>query len=174
MNEVFYVSAAVAVAATLIAITRLNAVHALLNLIVSLLAVAVIFYVLGAPFVAALEVIVYAGAIMVLFVFVVMMIGLTPESIRQEGRWFLSPGVLVGPSILAGILLGELIYLVTAADGGMGGVRPVEPGEFGLALFGPYLLAVELASIILLTGLIGAYHLGHRAPRAPGEPREEE
>jgi NADH-quinone oxidoreductase subunit J len=56
----------------------------------------------------------------------------------------------------------------------MGGVRPVEPGEFGLALFGPYLLAVELASIILLTGLIGAYHLGHRAPRAPGEPREEE
>ena len=68
---VFYAASAIAIAATLLMLTRLNAVHALLYLIISLIAVAVIFYCLGAPFVAALEVIIYAGAIMVLFVFVV-------------------------------------------------------------------------------------------------------
>ena len=72
--SVFYISAAIAIVSTFLAISRMNAIHALLNLIVSLLAVAVIFFTLGAPFVAALEVIVYAGAIMVVFVFVVMML----------------------------------------------------------------------------------------------------
>ena len=74
MDAVFYIAAAVAILATIMVITRLNAVHALLYLIVSLLSVAVVFYTLGAPFIAALEVIIYAGAIMVLFVFVVMML----------------------------------------------------------------------------------------------------
>ena len=73
MELAFYIAGAVAVLSTILMLTRLNVVHALLYLIVSLLAVAVVFYVLGAPFVAALEVIIYAGAIMVLFVFVVMM-----------------------------------------------------------------------------------------------------
>ena len=76
MELAFYIAGAVAVIATLLMLTRANVVHALLYLIVSLLAVAVVFYTLGAPFVAALEVIVYAGAIMVLFVFVVMMLNL--------------------------------------------------------------------------------------------------
>ena len=76
MEVAFYIAAIVAIVSTVLTITRLNAVHALLYLIVSLLAVAVVFYALGAPFVAALEVIIYAGAIMVLFVFVVMMLNL--------------------------------------------------------------------------------------------------
>jgi NADH-quinone oxidoreductase subunit J len=62
MHAVFYIAAAVAIASTVMAITRLDAVHALLYLIVSLLAIAVVFFVLGAPFVAALEVIIYVGA----------------------------------------------------------------------------------------------------------------
>ena len=73
-----------AVIATLLAITRLVAVHALLYLIVSLLAVAVVFYTMGAPLVAALEVIIYAGAIVVLFVFVVMMLNLGAKA-REDG-----------------------------------------------------------------------------------------
>ena len=76
MEVAFYIAAIVAIVSTVLTITRLNAVHALLYLIVSLLAVAVVFYTMGAPFVAALEVIIYAGAIMVLFVFVVMMLNL--------------------------------------------------------------------------------------------------
>ncbi len=69
MTAMFYIAGAVATVSSLAVITRLNVVHALLYLIVSLLSVAVMFLTLGAPFVAALEVIVYAGAIMVLFVF---------------------------------------------------------------------------------------------------------
>ena len=85
MNLVFYLSAAVSVVATLMVITRVNAVHALLYMIVSLLSVALIFFTLGAPFVAALEVIIYAGAIMVLFVFVVMMLNLGPKPATRNG-----------------------------------------------------------------------------------------
>jgi NADH:ubiquinone oxidoreductase subunit 6 (subunit J) len=81
VNTVFALSGIVAVAATVMMITRRSAVHALLYFVVSLLASAVIMFVLGAAFVAALEVIVYAGAIMVLFVFVIMLIG--PETTQQ-------------------------------------------------------------------------------------------
>ena len=79
MLAVFYISAVVALVATLIAITRRHAVHALLYLIASLLAIAVVFYTLGAPFMAALELIIYAGAIMVLFVFVIMLLNAGAE-----------------------------------------------------------------------------------------------
>jgi len=74
----FYFSAGVAVLATFRVITNTNPVHALLYLIISLLAVSMVFFALGAPFAGALEIIVYAGAIMVLFVFVVMMLNLGP------------------------------------------------------------------------------------------------
>src|SRR5215470_19416844 len=110
MNAVFYIAAAVAVISTVMVITRLNAIHALLYLIVSLLAVAVIFYTLGAPFAAALEVITYAGAIMVLFVFVVMLLNLGKAATRMESA-LLRPAMWVGPSILAAILVGQMMYL---------------------------------------------------------------
>src|SRR5919197_6637605 len=100
MQFTFYLAAAVAVVATLMVITRLNAVHELLYLIVSLLAIALIFYILGAPFAAALEVIIYAGAIVVLFVFVVMMLNLGEIAAAQERQW-LPPRIWIGPTILA-------------------------------------------------------------------------
>ena len=87
MNVVFYIAAVVAVLSTGMVITRLNAVHSLLYLIVSLMSISISFYVLGAPFIAALEVIIYAGAIMVLFVFVIMMLPLGPETVKQEREW---------------------------------------------------------------------------------------
>ena len=90
--------------------------HALLYLIVSLLAVALIFFTLGAPFVAALEVIIYAGAIMVLFVFVVMMLNLGAAAVEQEKRWR-RPRTWVGPAILAAILLAELVYVLFRQTG---------------------------------------------------------
>ena len=169
MIPLFYLSAAVAVIATLLAITKLNAVHALLYLIVSLMAVAVVFFCLGAPFVAALEVIIYAGAIMVLFVFVIMMLNLGPHATAQERHW-LSPAAWIGPSLLGLILLGELVYILAGAAGPLAGVVVVGPKEVGLALFGPYVLSVELASMLLLSGLVGAYHLGRRVePTPPAE-----
>ena len=97
METVFYISSAIAIAATALAITRLHAVYALLLLIVSLLAIAVVFYTLGAPFVAALEVIIYAGAIMVLFTFVIMMLNLGKATVEWE-RQLLKPRIWIIPS----------------------------------------------------------------------------
>ncbi|MGH9616615.1 MAG: NADH-quinone oxidoreductase subunit J, partial [Acidobacteriaceae bacterium] len=95
----FYVAGIIAVLSTALAITRLVAVHALLYLIVSLLAVAVVFYTMGAPLVAALEVIIYAGAIVVLFIFVVMMLNLGAEARKTEREW-LAAKIWIGPVIL--------------------------------------------------------------------------
>jgi NADH-quinone oxidoreductase subunit J len=159
MNLLFYIAALVAVISTFLVITRKSAVHALLYLIVSLLAVALIFFSLGAPFVAALEVIIYAGAIMVLFVFVIMMLNLGAEAARRESQW-LSPGIWRGPAILSMVLAAELVYLFTADRASMTSAVLIGPKEVGIALLGPYVLGVELASLLLLAGLIGAYHLG--------------
>ena len=80
----FYVASAVALFATTMVISNTNPVHALLYLVVSLLAIAMVFFTLGAPFAGVLEVIIYAGAIMVLFVFVVMMLNLGQRTVEQE------------------------------------------------------------------------------------------
>jgi NADH-quinone oxidoreductase subunit J len=159
MELTFYIAAAVAVASTLLMLTRLNLVHALLYLIVSLLGVAVVFYVLGAPFVAALEAIVYAGAIMVLFLFVVMMLNIGSHAAETEKQW-LTPRIWIGLVLLAGILLVEVVYLARGSTAGLG-TGAVGPKEVAIALFGPYLIGVELASMLLLAGLVGAYHLGY-------------
>jgi len=161
MSAAFYIAAAVALISTFLVITRLNAVHALLYLIVSLLSVALIFLVLGAHFAAALEVIVYAGAIMVLFVFVIMLLNLGPPAVAQERQW-VRRHTWVGPSILTGILGAELIWVLASGASKGPGVAEVTPKEVGIALFGPFLLGVEMASVLLLAGLVGAYHLGRR------------
>ncbi|MFB3829944.1 MAG: NADH-quinone oxidoreductase subunit J [Bryobacteraceae bacterium] len=165
METAFYVAGAVAIAATVMALTRLNAVHALLYLVVSLLAVAVVFYLLGAPFVAALEVMIYAGAIMVLFVFVVMMLNLGERAVRME-RALLTPGIWAGPSVLAAILIAEVFLILTRGAGSNAGAV-IGPREVGAALYGPYLIGVELASMLLAAGLVGAYHLGWRGAPKP-------
>jgi NADH-quinone oxidoreductase subunit J len=168
MDAAFYISSAVAVASTAMVVTRTNAVHALLYLIVSLLAVAVVFYALGAPFVAALEVIIYAGAVMVLFVFVIMMLNLGPHAARQERAW-IAPRAWIGPAVLSLVLLGELIYIIAFSNMPAATGVSVSPKETGIALFGPYVAGVELASMLLLAALVGAYHLGRREEGRPGE-----
>jgi NADH-quinone oxidoreductase subunit J len=160
----FYFAGLVAVLATLLAVTRANPVHALLYLIVSLLAVAMIFFVIGAPFAGILEIIVYAGAIMVLFVFVVMMLNLGRATIEQEKRW-LKPWSMVGPAVLSAVLLFELVRTLVKLHLGTTppkviGLGTIGAREVGIALFGPYLLAVELASMLLLAALVAAFHLG--------------
>ena len=153
MTVLFYAAAVIAVIATLLVITRTNLVHALLHLVISLFAVAVIFYTLGAPFVAALEVIVYAGAVMMLFVFAVMLLNLRADEARRVPfrAW-------IWPVVLAVALLVELIYGVTRTPQAMSGAV-VGPERVSRGLFGPYVLGVELASMLLLAALIGARHV---------------
>lgn len=159
MNAIFYIAGFIAILASILAISNRNAIHALLYLIVSLLSISVIFYILGAPLIAALEVIVYAGAIMVLFIFVVMMLNIGMEE-ETEKRW-LRPGMWIVPSILAAILLAVFIYVLKGEGTGKTATA-VSPKQVSIGLFTTYLLAVEIAAILLLAGIVGAYHLGKR------------
>jgi NADH-quinone oxidoreductase subunit J len=161
MELLFYIAAAVSVLATVRVITHLHAVHALLYLVVLLMSLAVIFFLLGAPFAAALEIIIYAGAIMVLFIFVVMLLNQGPLTVKQEQSW-LYPRIWLGPSVLALALLGEVGFILVSGNGFSSETVPVHPKDVSISLYGPYVIALELASMLLLPGLIGAYHLGRR------------
>ena len=160
MILLFYIAAAVAIISTAAVILQNNIVHALIYLILSLLAVAVCFYTLGAPFAAVLEAIVYAGAIMVLFLFVIMMLNMGQHSLDQERSW-MGPKVWIVPSILAAVLLAQLLSVMTQYDYELA-LTTVDVMEVSALLFGPYVLAVELASILLLAGLVAAYHLAKK------------
>ncbi len=166
MDISFLLASAVAIFSTVMVITRANAVHALLYLIVSFFAIAVAFTIIGAPFIAALEVIIYAGAIMVLFIFVVMLLNLGPSAHARRLPWQ-QPALWIGPSSLSAVLLIELIAVVGRQSGYSGNARVVTPNEVSVSLFSTYALAVELASMLLLAGLVGAFYLGRRKS---GEP----
>lgn len=158
MISLFYLGSAVALIASLLVILQRNVVHALIYLVLSLLAVAVVFFTLGAPFVAVLEAIVYAGAIMVLFLFVVMMLNLGQASREQERSW-LPPRIWIAPSILAAALFVQLVLVLPTQ---VMEITEVSARAVSAALFGPYVLAVELGSFLLLAGLISAYHIAKR------------
>ncbi len=164
MEILFYIAAAIAIFSTLRVVTNTNPIHALLNLIVSLLSVAVIFFMLGAPFAGALEVIVYAGAIMVLFVFVVMMLNLGSLVVAQEKAW-LTPKTWIGPGILSLLLLIELCRSIGMETDHPLNTAVISPKAVGISLFGPYVLAVELASMLLLSAMVTAWHLGRDAEK---------
>ena len=164
----FYLLAIVAILASLRVITRTNPVHALLNMIVTLLALSGIFFALGAPFAGALEIIVYAGAIMVLFVFVVMMLTLGTQSTLEEESWLSSSAwaVPAGLAFIVGLTLFSLIGMKHGFEGMMPafiGVEPVTAKMIGAKLFTEYLLLVEIAGFLLLAGLVAAYHLAKSA-----------
>lgn len=170
MEYAFYLSGLVAVLATLGVISNTNPVHGVLYLVMSLLAVAMVFFALGAAFAGALEIIVYAGAIMVLFVFVVMMLNLGQAAAEQERLW-LKPRTWIGPSLLAAILLLTLIGLLWRGDM----QRVIEGGELtakgaGTLLYGPWLLLVELSALLLLAALVTASHVGRLTPVAAPSP----
>ncbi len=167
MNVAFYMSGAIAVLATFLAITRREAIHGLVYLVVSLLAVAVAFLVLGAPFAAALEVITYAGAMMVMLLFAIMT--LSPKARKgDDAKRSIHPWSWLGPLLLTVLLTGDFITVLFAGKGSPVSGIEVTPRQVGQVLFGPYALGVELASMLLLAGLVGAYHLGRNGSQGRG------
>jgi NADH-quinone oxidoreductase subunit J len=164
----FYVLGIIILAATALAITRRNPMHAIVYLIVSFFAMAPLFYLLGAPLLALLEIIIYAGAIMVLFIFIVMMlrIEVTPST---PGRWFRQWFPAVALSALSGLVMVILIWQEPSQQT----VLPLamaSPREFGLFVFRRYWFAVEIASLLLFVALVGAYYLGRQGANPEGKP----
>jgi len=154
---IFYLLATLILSATVLAVTRKNPVHAVVFLIFSFLGSAMLFFLLGAPFLAAFEVIVYAGAIMILFLFVIMMLRLDVDEFTAHSlsRWV--------PSIALGLIFLVLTTLTVFRQSGSGALiksAMASPRGFGRFVFENYWLAVEIISILLLLGLLAAVLLG--------------
>lgn len=162
---IFWGAAAVSIIGTLFVILGKNPFTAVLYLILSLFGISMMFYTLGAPFLAAMEIIVYAGAIMVLFLFVVQM--LSPGATASPAPDMMPPKPLslVAPGVLSLILLSVLVGAIwrsgslVAADHG----HVITTKVLGQVLFQQHYLGVELASLILLIGIVGGMHLGRAA-----------
>jgi NADH-quinone oxidoreductase subunit J len=164
-QAIFYILAAVAVIGTILAITEKHPVHAILYLVTSLFAVAVIFYLLAAPLVAAFEVILYAGAIMVLFLFVIMMLDLGHPEKGLAPHW----KEWLPALFLSIVSIGSLVIVIVsrhAAASGLPG-QALTIREVARTLFREHGLAVELVSLQLLFALVGALYLGRQREPSP-------
>jgi NADH-quinone oxidoreductase subunit J len=160
---IFYILAAVAVIGTIFAISEKHTVHAIVYLVTSFFSLAVIFYLLGAPLVAVFEVIIYAGAIMVLFLFVIMMLDLghPDKAARPTSRdWW--------PALLLGFVTsGASLALCLSRPVSLSAGTAVDIREFALVLFKNYGIAVEVISMQLLFALVGSLYLGRRRIPSP-------
>lgn len=169
-SVLFFILAAIILASTLMAITRRNALHAVVYLIISFIATGLIFYLLGAPFLALLEIIVYAGAIMVLFLFIVMILQIKPRDRGARGalqQW--SPAIILGGVTL---ILGGIMVFTEPGGGTPLKVMSASPLQLGRFLFQTYWFPVEIASFLLLIALVGALYLGRDEKRSR-VPHEE-
>ncbi len=166
---VFYLFAAVAVAASLLVVLRPKPMHSVLLLIVSFAALAGLYIQLGSPFAAVIQLVIYAGAIMVLFVFVVMLL----NAHREDDR----PATSAKGPLRVGAALGVLLVVELAwalAEMGKGGETLLQRGAaadadriasvaaLGQTLFTEYALAFEVTSILILVAMVGAVVLAKR------------
>jgi NADH-quinone oxidoreductase subunit J len=161
---VFYLFAAIAVVSAVLVITRENAVHSAMFLAATLLSVAGVFLSLQAEFLAGVQVIVYVGGVLVLFVFVIMLVPtdnlLLERRYNRQGRIVLIVAVLLGIELLWGLFRGDRFQLPQEAPpAGIEG----NSEWVGTVLYQQYLLPFEIASILLLVAIIGAVVLSKKA-----------
>ena len=157
----FYALGAVAIFASLRVIMLANPVHAILSMIVLSLSLSGIMFIIGAPFAGALEIVVYAGAIMVLFVFVIMMLNLGMENDSREDSWLDAKtwAVPTGLTIVIAVVLYVMVGL-NDSDTAMLGGTTIPARVVGEVLFSKYVMLVEMSALLLLAALVAAYHLG--------------
>src|SRR3989338_8657091 len=150
MNTLFYTSSGIAIFATFMAMISRHAVHALLYFVLSALSLSLVIYNLGAPFAAALEVIIYAGAIMVLFVFVVMLLNPNKDLERKS---------LIVPALLG---LALCIEITRSTYPQPSSLQEFAKKDWLVVLFQNYGTLIELVSFVLLAGLLAAYRTGKK------------
>ncbi len=150
----FYFLAFIAVAAALGMLRSKNAIHSALFLVLTMCAIAVFYLVLSAPFIAMVQITVYAGAIMVLFLFVIMLLGAEKlQAGRREGaNWQPWTAGVLGLGLLGSFIWGVLPGLGSAPDEA---VLSGGPQAIGVALFQHYVFPFEVTSILLLVAMIG-------------------
>lgn len=160
---IFYLLAAVIVVATGLAITRRNLVHAVVYLVFSFFGSAMLFYLFGAPLLAVLEVIIYAGAIMILFLFIIMMVKAESdeEKLFPIRQWL--PVVLTAVVYL---IIGAVIISTDPGSRVTLEIAQARPEAFGEYLFQRHWLAIEIISLLLLVALVGALYLGRKKDRS--------
>jgi NADH-quinone oxidoreductase subunit J len=168
----FYLLAVVIVAATVLAITRRNMVHAVIYLVISFFGSALLFYLFGAPLLAALEVIIYAGAIMVLFLFIIMMLREDNplEKLFPLNQW--APAAVMAVIYL---VVGAVLVITDPGSRAPLTSAVATPREFGRFVFENHWLAIEIISLLLLIALVGVLYLGKlsrrdAAPQSEGKP----
>jgi NADH-quinone oxidoreductase subunit J len=158
----FIVFALICVAGAINLLAQRHPINSALSLVVVMASLALIYLLLGAEFVAAIQVIVYAGAVMVLFVFVIMLLNAAPEERTRGSRIALFLGV---PGVVA--LAGTVGWLLVSGRGKLGGVV-ISSGTFGEThtiarlLFREFLLPFEITSVLILIAIMGAVVLGKR------------
>jgi NADH-quinone oxidoreductase subunit J len=163
--------AVVAIVASLLVVAQTNPIYSVLLLIASFGALSGLYVTLDAPFVAVIQIIVYAGAIMVLFLFVVMLLNAPREASEHDVEAGLSPGhPLAFGAVLAVALGAELVWAIEAGARSRvlerGGVSEV--AAIGRTLFGEYAFPFEVTSVLILVAMVGAVVLARREPRAGG------
>ena len=170
-GAIFYVLAALIIVATGLAITRRNMVHSVIYLIISFFGSAMLYYLFGAPLLAALEIIIYAGAVMVLFLFIIMMLRVEPSALRRRSlkQWLPAGGL--------GLVYLAVAVLVVSTDPGSQTTLKTglaQPKAFGEFLFQRYWLSIEIVSFLLLIALVGALYLGRAFVKERGDLTKEE
>ena len=169
----FYFFAAVAIGASLLVVAQRNPIYSVLLLIASFGALSGLYVLLEAPFVAVIQIIVYAGAIMVLFLFVVMLLNATHEETDYDARThpLLRPGPMRFGALLAVVLAGELIWALTTGrqSGGFGTEAVTSVATIGRILFTTYAFPFEVTSILILVAMLGAVLMARR--EEPGGKR---
>src|ERR1044072_5735306 len=162
----FYLFGAVAILASLLVIAQRNPVYSVLLLIASFGALSGLYVLLDAPFAAVIQIIVYAGAIMVLFLFVVMLLNAPHEDTDYDERVhpLLRPGPMRFGAALAGLLLVELVWALTkgAESGAFPSKSVSDVADIGRLLFTEYAFPFEVTSILILVAMVGAVVLARR------------
>jgi NADH-quinone oxidoreductase subunit J len=169
---IFYLLSVLLIVSTAMAVSRTRLVHAVVYLVISFFATALLFYLLGAPFIAALEVIVYAGAIMVMFLFMIMTLSMEKRQVRETMP--LRPWV---PAIvLTGVSLVLLAAMIWQGPGHAGLLKAAmaSPLTFGAYIYNVYWFCVEVASFLLFVALVGALYLGREKKNAKRADKSKE
>ena len=162
----FYLFSTIAVGASLLVIAQRNPIYSVLLLIASFGALSGLYVMLDAPFVAVIQIVVYAGAIMVLFLFVVMLLNAPHEETEADERrqLLLRAGPLRFGAFLAAALAFELGWALTqgAESGGFAGGSTTSVAAIGRSLFTDYAFAFEVTSVLILVATVGAVVVAHR------------